>query len=78
MEQHSVAKQESSEKVVPVLLRSAEMHWRGQLRDNSIRKLSNRFVQGHGTPHIRLNDSPSKIARPASHIFSSISSVVFF
>lgn len=46
MEQHMNAESETSEKVVPVLLRSAEMHWRGQLRENSSRKLLNRFVQG--------------------------------
>ena len=56
MEQHNVAESTSGEKVMPILLRSAEMQWRGQFRDSSIRKLPNRLVQGHGTPHIRLND----------------------
>lgn len=65
----------AQEKAKLVLLRSAEMCWRGKLRENSIRNLPNRFVQGNGTPHLRLND-PSKIARTReSHHFSSNSTV---
>lgn len=42
-----------------VLLHSAEMQWRGQLREDSIRKLPIRFVQSNGTPHVPLNDPVS-------------------
>ncbi len=45
-----------------ILLHSAEMQWRGKLRENSIRKLPIRFVQSNGTPHVPLND-PVSIAR---------------
>ena len=77
MEQHSGARPVPPEKVVPILLRSAEVHWRGQLRENSIRKLPNRFVQGHGTPDIRLNESHLKQLSPrvtSSHRLPQLSS----
>ena len=45
-----------------ILHHSAEMHWRGTLRENSIRNLPIRLVQSNGTPHVRLND-PVSIAR---------------
>lgn len=61
MEQHSTAVPASLEKVVPVLLRSAEMHWRGQLRENSIQKLPEPVCAGpRNATRIRLNDSHLK------------------
>jgi dephospho-CoA kinase len=77
MEQHSAAESASPEKVMRVLLRSAEMHWRGQLRENSIRKLPNRFVQRHAPPHILLNESHLKELAPrvtSSQRFPQLSS----
>jgi len=54
IEQHNVAKFVRQEKAGRILLRSAEMHWRGKLRETSIRNLPNRFVLGKGTPHVPL------------------------
>ena len=61
-----------------ILLRSAEMRWRGQLRDRSIRNLPNRFVQGKGTPHFRLNDPVQYFSQTrvsSTHRFHQLSSV---
>ena len=61
-----------------VLLHSAEMHWRGKLRENSIRNLPIRFVQSNGTPHVRLND-PVSIARTReSHLLTDFRRFIDF
>ena len=67
----------SQEKAHLSLLRSAEMCWRGKLRENSILNFPNRFVEGNGTPHFRLNDPVYNRLHPQVTPFSSISSVDF-
>ncbi len=64
IEQHNAVKFVRQEKAGRILLRSAEMRWRGKLRETSIRNLPNRFVLGKGTPHVPLNDPIPYFSHP--------------